>query len=111
VQGNSWRDWFAAAGCANIAFRDILYFSDATLMLRAAIQGQGICLSSYLLVESELQSNRLVRPFDVELELSEGYYVLTDRRSDDRPAIAWFRDWIQEQAQQSRSRRRATSSG
>jgi LysR family glycine cleavage system transcriptional activator len=111
VQGNSWRDWFAAAGCANIAFRDILYFSDATLMLRAAIQGQGICLSSYLLVESELQSNRLMRPFDVELELSEGYYVLTDRRSDDRPAIAWFRDWIQEQAQQSRSRRRATSSG
>jgi LysR family glycine cleavage system transcriptional activator len=101
AQGNTWSDWLAAAGHGIIAFRDIQYFGDATLMLKAAMHGQGICLSSYLLVEHDLLANRLVRPFDVDLKLAVGYYVLTNRRSDDRPAVAWFREWICEQARQS----------
>jgi LysR family glycine cleavage system transcriptional activator len=105
AQGNTWTDWLAAAGHGSITFHDIHYFSDATLMLKAAMHGQGICLSSYLLVEHDLLSNRLVKPFDVELDLTDGYYILTNRRSEDRAAVVWFRDWICEQARRSLSLR------
>ncbi|MEA2774166.1 MAG: LysR family transcriptional regulator, glycine cleavage system transcriptional activator [Acetobacteraceae bacterium] len=105
AQGNTWTDWLAAAGHGSITFHDVHYFSDATLMLQAAMHGQGICLSSYLLAEHDLLSNRLVRPFHVELDLTDGYYVLTNRRSQDREAVAWFREWVCEQARRSVSLR------
>lgn len=105
AQGNTWTDWLAAAGHGSIGFRDIQHFGDATLMLQAAVHGHGICLSSYLLVEHHLLSNRLVRPFDVDLPLADGYYILTNCRSADRPAVAWFGAWLREQARQSLSLR------
>jgi LysR family glycine cleavage system transcriptional activator len=105
VQGNTWSDWLAAVGHCSIAFRDTQYFSDAILMLKAAMHGQGICLCSYLLVEQDLLANRLVRPFDFDLPLTDGYYILTNRRSKDRPAVAQFRDWMREQARLTLSQR------
>jgi LysR family transcriptional regulator, glycine cleavage system transcriptional activator len=101
AQGNTWSDWFAGAGKGAFSFRDIQYVSDATLLLKAAIHGQGICLSSYLLAEQDLLADRLVRPFDFELPLADGYYVLTSRRMKERPAVAEFRDWLREQARES----------
>jgi LysR family glycine cleavage system transcriptional activator len=108
VQGSNWTNWLAKAGHGGIPFRNVLQFSNGNLMLGAAVYGQGICLSNYLLVENELRSNRLVRPFDVELELTEGYYILTNRRAEARPAIDAFRDWIRDQAKQSMAQRDET---
>jgi LysR family glycine cleavage system transcriptional activator len=105
AQGNTWSDWLATAGHGGIVFRDVQHFSDATLMLKAAMHGHGICLSSYLLVEQDLMSKRLVRPFDLDLGLSEGYYVLTNPRRGEQPSIVWFRDWLCQQARQSLTRR------
>jgi LysR family glycine cleavage system transcriptional activator len=96
--GNTWSDWLAAAGQSGIAFKDILYFSDASLMLEAAAQGQGICLATTLLVQADLQSGRLVRPFPIELAPAEGYHLLVDARHAERPAVAAFRTWIREEA-------------
>ncbi|OJW25254.1 MAG: hypothetical protein BGO51_28070 [Rhodospirillales bacterium 69-11] len=103
THGNTWSDWLAAAGHGSIAFRDIQHFSDATLMLEAAAQGQGICLSSYLLVEDHLRSGRLVQPVDVELTVREGYYVLVGPAAED-PALR-FREWVREEAKRSLSQR------
>ncbi len=102
AQGNTWSDWLAAAGHGGIVFRDVQHFSDATLMLKAAVHGQGICLSSYLLVEHELLTSQLVRPFDFDLPLAEGYYILTNPRRD-APPVAWFRDWLRREAKASLS--------
>lgn len=101
--GNTWSDWLAAAGVSGAAFKDILYFSDASLMLEAAAQGQGICLATTLLAQADLQSGRLVRPFPIELAPAEGYYLLVDARHGERPAVAAFRTWIREEARQTLS--------
>jgi LysR family glycine cleavage system transcriptional activator len=98
--GNTWSDWLAAAGQSGIAFKDILYFSDASLMLEAAAQGQGICLATTLLVQADLRSGRLVRPFPIELAPAEGYHLLVDARHGERPAVAAFRAWIRAEARQ-----------
>jgi LysR family glycine cleavage system transcriptional activator len=97
-QGNQWADWFGAAGLRNVSFDDILYFSDGALMLEAAADGQGICLASSLLVAHELASGRLVRPFGAELRLREGYHVLVDEATGDRPASRTFREWVLNEA-------------
>jgi LysR family glycine cleavage system transcriptional activator len=96
--GNTWSDWLAAAGVNGVAFKDILYFSDASLMLEAAAQGQGICLATTLLVQAELRSGRLVRPFQTELAPAEGYHLLVDARHVEPPGVAAFRAWIREEA-------------
>ena len=96
--GNTWSDWLAAAGVSGIAFKDVLYFSDASLMLEAAAQGQGICLATTLLAHADLRSGRLVRPFSTELAVAEGYHLLVDSRHGERPAVAAFRAWIREEA-------------
>ena len=97
-QGNQWADWLGAAGLPKISFEDILYFSDGALMLEAAAEGQGICLASSLLVAHELTSGRLIRPFGAELRLHEGYHVLVDEATGERPAIRSFREWVLSEA-------------
>jgi LysR family glycine cleavage system transcriptional activator len=105
VNGAPWASWFAAAGCSPVNFRDSLYFSDASLMLEAAAQGQGICLTNFLLVESDLQTGRLVKPFDAAVELNnEGYFILTNAEYANRSATEIFSAWLREEAEASLSK-------
>ncbi|MFE0756758.1 transcriptional regulator GcvA [Inquilinus sp. NPDC058860] len=99
VHGHSWTAWQEAAGGIGVDLAESLYFSDASLMLEAAAQGQGVGLSSYLLVESELKSGRLVRAFETELTTEDGYYILSSPEYGDKPAIANFRAWIRAEAE------------
>lgn len=52
VVGSSWAEWFEAAGHIAPPFNDVLYFSDAALMLEAAAQGQGFCLTNFVLAST-----------------------------------------------------------
>jgi LysR family glycine cleavage system transcriptional activator len=75
-------------------YRDLLYFSDPGLMLDAAVQGQGVCLTSYLLAEEDLRARRLVRLFANEVTLTHQLYLSApagDPRSD---AVAIFETWL-----------------
>lgn len=102
VNGSPWASWFEAAGCPLPIFADVLYFSDAALMLEAAVQGQGICLTNYVLAEKDLVSGRLIKPFPTEVNLkTEGYYILTSRSTETKPAVDLFRTWLQEEARKS----------
>lgn len=98
VNGNPWSEWLEAAGCAGMEFTDTLYFSDASLMLDAAVQGQGVCLTSYFLAEKDLLAGRLARAFDLDIEIEEGFHVLTSSVYGEKPAIANFRQWIRAEA-------------
>lgn len=100
VVGSSWAEWFEAAGHITPPFNDVLYFSDAALMLEAAAQGQGYCLTNFVLAEKDLRNGRLVRPFDTVVDLAvEGYYMLTSPLSADKPATIHFQNWLQGEAQ------------
>ncbi|HEY0124380.1 MAG TPA: LysR substrate-binding domain-containing protein [Rhizobium sp.] len=100
VVGSSWAGWFQAAGHIAPPFTDVLYFSDAALMLEAAAQGQGFCLTNFVLAEKDLESGRLVRPFKTVVDLDhEGYYTLTSPHSADKPATVHFQNWLRTEAQ------------
>jgi LysR family transcriptional regulator of beta-lactamase len=95
-RADEWALWFAAAGLEAGAIRGPV-FDSSRLMVEAAMQGAGVALAPARMFERELQSGRLVRPF--ELEVSTGGYWLSWVKSKRMtPAMQAFRTWIVSEA-------------
>ncbi len=93
---DEWALWFAQTGLPAGPIRGPV-FDSSRLMVEAAMQGAGVALAPARMFERELQSGRLVRPFD--FEVSTGSYWLTWLKSKRMsPAMQAFRAWIAAQA-------------
>lgn len=92
-----WAPWFRAARLRLLEPSGGLSFSDSAMVLEAAASGQGIALARSQFVRLDLESGRLVRLFDVELEDAYGYFVSWRVGSRLGPAAEAFRDWAREQ--------------
>jgi LysR family transcriptional regulator, glycine cleavage system transcriptional activator len=73
-------------------------FNQSSLMVQAAIHGQGVALARSSLAEVELDTGRLVRPLDAWLDSPWAVYSVTLPERADQPKIAAFRDWIAAEA-------------
>ena len=94
AQGEPWAWWFAAAGIAADEPARGLTFSDSSLMLQAAIAGQGLGLARLSVVGEALAAGSLVRPFAASAETPHSHYFVCRRDQLERPAVAAFRRWI-----------------
>lgn len=99
----SWDTWLKAAGLDNIEPNKGLEFSVSSypLLLQAAIEGQGVGLASNIHVVDDLAVGRLIKPFDLSLPLSFGYFVVYPERTAESPEVRAFRDWVLEEARDS----------
>jgi LysR family glycine cleavage system transcriptional activator len=93
-----WPAWLEAAGVqddesSEIRKRDMT-FPDSNLMLRAAVDGQGVALGQISLVKDFIKSRQLVAPIPKRLKTGFRYYLCYPTGADQRPEIALFRDWI-----------------
>lgn len=94
-----WPQWLTSAGVAHLV--DASHgprFSHTFLALQAAASGQGVALATSVLAGEDFVAGRLVRPFSHEVRGSHQYYVVCPDATADRPQIAAFRAWLQEQA-------------
>jgi LysR family transcriptional regulator, glycine cleavage system transcriptional activator len=82
--GRAWRSWFAAAGQDGFDRAKHLYFTDYSLAIAAALQGQGVVLADTAFVAPELKNGRLVRIGNSRAALGE--YVLLE--ANDRSGAA-----------------------
>ena len=94
-----WPEWLEAAGVldqddAVDAERRGATIADSTLLLRAAVEGQGIALGQESLVVDLIRSKELVAPFARRLRTGFGYYFVYPHGADERTEIRVFRDWI-----------------
>lgn len=93
----SWRMWLRAAGCEELAetVRGPR-FAQHNLLIEAAIEGQGVALTTSALVADELANARLVRLFGGSgiLPTEFGYYIVYPREAAARPKVQAFRDWL-----------------
>lgn len=95
-RADEWPRWFEAAGAACPPLRGMVFDSSA-LMIAAALAGRGVALAPAAMFEKELQAERLMRPFSVEINC--GSYWLTRLMSrQDTPAMRAFRDWLKQAA-------------
>ncbi len=64
------------------------------MVLQAAIDGQGVALTSEAIVRAELDAGRLVKPFDIDLDAGNAYYLVAPPRAFERPNVRAFRDFL-----------------
>ncbi|WP_413284993.1 transcriptional regulator GcvA [Vibrio sp. MA40-2] len=69
-------------------------FSHSTMVLQAAIHGQGVALGNNVLAQPEIEAGRLVSPFNEVLLSKNAFYVVCHESQADTGRIATFRDWM-----------------
>ena len=90
----NWRAWLAAAGVAGVDPSRGPRYSHSSLVLQAAIEGQGVALGRSSLVSLDLEAGRLVQPFGPALPSHYACYVVSPVATAERPKIKAFRDWL-----------------
>ena len=94
-----WTMWLKAAGVTNIASQRGLRFNQSSLVLEAAIAGQGVALAKGQLASEDLRAGRLVRPFDAAQPLDFAYWLVSPRRKTSLAKVAAFRRWLHDNAE------------
>ncbi len=89
-----WTMWFLAAGIEGGEPTRGPAFTDSSLVLQAAVDGQGVALGRSSLAAADLEAGRLVRPFDISLEAEFAYYLVCPLATAESPKIASFRAWL-----------------
>jgi LysR family glycine cleavage system transcriptional activator len=89
----TWNRWFEAAGVVHpIAHGPVL--SRASMLIDAAVDGQGVALARTALAAWYLIGGRLVRPIDVSLETSNTYWIVCPKVTSNVPKVTIFRNWL-----------------
>jgi LysR family transcriptional regulator, glycine cleavage system transcriptional activator len=89
----TWGHWFEAAGVAAPAKPGPI-LNRASMLIDAAIDGQGVALARTALAAWDIIHRRLVRPVDVSLPLANTYWIVCPRATASTPKIAAFRQWM-----------------
>lgn len=91
-RAQDWPAWLTAAGEPEVQARGPM-FDASTLMVQAAMLGEGVALAPPRLFRRELAAGALAQPFQVEVDV--GAYWLTRLISkEETPALAAFRSWL-----------------
>ena len=95
-----WTKWLRVAGISDDNVRHGPVLNRASMVIDAAINGQGIALARTTLAAWDLINGRLVRPFAEALRLSKTYWIVCPKATSNVPKIVTFRDWLLAEAAQ-----------
>ncbi|WP_175652495.1 choline sulfate utilization transcriptional regulator [Pseudomonas sp. Marseille-P9899] len=95
-----WFDW-------NGVFRELklpgppnpgpLRFDNYTLLIQAAIAGQGVAIGWRFLVDALLEQGLLCRPLEGSIRSTQGYYVVRPQRKRRSTLVERFVEWLGEE--------------
>lgn len=94
----AWSKWLQVAGIAHAEPSQGPVMNCASMVLDAAVDGQGIALGRTTLAAWDLINGRLVRPFADALRLSKTYWIVCPKATSTQPKITIFRDWLLSEA-------------
>ncbi|MFO6422899.1 transcriptional regulator GcvA [Motilimonas sp. KMU-193] len=89
-----WKTWMKKVGVNATNVNQGPIFSHSSMVLQAAIHGQGIALGHNVLAKPELDAGRLVCPFNEVLESKKCHYLVCEESQAELGKIAAFRDWM-----------------
>ena len=107
----AWAQWFDAARIADAETSHGLTLNRASMLIDAAVDGQGVALARTTLAAWDLISGRLVRPFDVGLKLTRTYWIICPKATSTKAKVATFRDWLLAEAADDTRRLRKVFAG
>jgi LysR family glycine cleavage system transcriptional activator len=89
----TWSRWFDAARVADpVAHGPVL--NSASMLIDAAVDGQGVALARTALAAWDLINGRLIRPIDVSIRMSKTYWIVCPKATSALPKITIFREWL-----------------
>lgn len=97
---DGWRQWFDAQQIDAPDARGGPRYELFSILAAAASHGLGVALMPTMLVADELARGELVVACARPLSGERNYYLVTPERSDQRPLLKFFSDWLFAQAQQ-----------
>jgi LysR family glycine cleavage system transcriptional activator len=104
----AWSGWLEAAGLSwEAAASHGPIVNRASMVIDAAVDGQGVALARTTLAAWDLINRRLVRPFDLSLRLSKTYWIVCPKATSGIRKIETFRTWLLAEAAKDVRRLRA----
>ena len=89
-----WLKWFKAAGVSVPDLSRGPVLNQASMVIDAAVDGQGVALARTGLAARDLIAGRLVRPVPLSLPVSYAYWIVCPKATANLPKIKIFRDWL-----------------
>jgi LysR family glycine cleavage system transcriptional activator len=89
-----WARWFEAAGVRGVDLAQGLVLNRASMLIDAAVDGQGIVLARTTLSAWDMLNGRLLRPFATGLRLANTYWIVCPQATAMLPKIKTARDWM-----------------
>src|SRR4051794_12301376 len=90
-----WAQWLEIARVvvdAELSHGPIL--NRASMIIDAAVDGQGVALARTTLAAWDIINGRLVRPFATALRLSKSYWIVCPKATSTLPKVTTFRNWL-----------------
>ncbi|CDG88583.1 transcriptional regulator GcvA [Xenorhabdus bovienii] len=79
-------------------------FSHSSMVIQAAVHGQGVALANNVMAQNEIDAGRLVCPFNDVLVSKNAFYLVCHDNQAELGKIAAFRKWILMQAASEQAR-------
>ena len=89
-----WSDWFKSIGLDLPEPERGPVYNEPSLVLQAAIAGQGVALARGTLARPEIEAGHLVRLFPRGARARFSYYIVYPPAAASVPRIVAFRDWL-----------------
>ena len=69
-------------------------FNDYSIVLQAALEGQGVALGWRHIVAPLIEQGLLVRPLKESVTTDQPMYIIASRAGRSRPDAMYLRDWL-----------------
>lgn len=89
-----WVRWLEAAGVSSPELSQGPILNRASMVIDAAVDGQGVALARTTLAAWDLLNGRLVQPFPATLRTAKTYWIVCPKATASLPKITLFRDWM-----------------
>jgi LysR family glycine cleavage system transcriptional activator len=99
-QRETWQTWFASVGLPETNPITGPNFTNPSLMLQAAKQGQGIALGSLILAADDIEKGALVCPVNRGVKSRYAYYMVHKHEGLDSPQLGLFINWLTKQTKE-----------
>jgi LysR family glycine cleavage system transcriptional activator len=89
-----WTPWFRAAGLPLAEPSGGVMFEDLSMLVRSAVDGNGVALVRHVVAMQEIASGQLVRLFDIATPCPDEYYFVSPPAAAVKPQVQAFRAWL-----------------
>lgn len=93
-----WNAWLRLVGQSDLKFAQETTMRDSNLVLQAALDGHGVMLGTFPFLRPEVETGRLVCPFDTELYPTRAYHLIYRPGARALPEVDAVCAWIESEA-------------